>query len=626
MGIVISIDALRGSCLPAASRPLRPPAASPDPPSRSAATDRVSLSAPLGEAPAREPRIAFPAPFVPLAGTPLSIALPALDWPAPAAREARAHVDALGLSAERHGFADMAQAEVERGERVDPRVTETDMARAVARAHSAASLRAAPQTGLYGFTRLIDAKFHFDGPVLEALAGDVPAEELKDAIDRGPGGGAIPWEKPSSRVELLASLVRQIVLGKGASLQLNISAALAEWMEDGVKRSGGSLNEAMGGAGAFCANLAAAQPGVEAHFYSATPLPPRVAARFGDEVSVVSTSGQMRPARACGDRALADRVNFSAEYTREAPLSLYGARSVVVDGVRRPLEASGSGRVILGTPGTNQIGFGDIAPEALSRIAREHDTFFFVGAHYLTKGSSVEAQVAAAGLASQLDALKRANPRLLIHGQYVIPKDAANEAGVMAQLRGHLDSMSLNTVEVPGLLNRLHSAGLADVAATSSDRSEAEKPANAIAGAAALKKAMGLSRLHLHGFDGDLLVVDEADDRERQVLALLRARQAASMKTANPSGEIRAASEMWPVAPLVEGGGLAAVYGFADAMRSRLGLDDAAHAAIVRDWWVHDPTRGETWFFVPSRGIHDRSGGTVSLGDTIDSTALIYGR
>jgi len=98
------------------------------------------------------------------------------------------------------------------------------------------------------------------------------------------------------------------------------------------------------------------------------------------------------------------------------------------------------------------------------------------------------------------------------------------------------------------------------------------------------------------------------------------------MKATNPSGEIRQADqELWPVLPVVEGACLASVQKFADAVQERFELSGQQRDQVARDWYFDDG-RGSTVYFVPSRGIHDRSGGTVSLGDTIDSMALIYGK
>ena len=106
-----------------------------------------------------------------------------------------------------------------------------------------------------------------------------------------------------------------------------------------------------------------------------------------------------------------------------------------------------------------------------------------------------------------------------------------------------------------------------------------------VEGAVALTQAMQLGRVHLHGLLGDLIVVDDKGpggevDVDRTRLALLRAR--------------------------------------------RYGLSDAGRADVVKDWHFFDSASQQHLFFVPSRGIHDRTGGTVSLGDTIDISALVF--
>jgi ADP-dependent phosphofructokinase/glucokinase len=208
---------------------------------------------------------------------------------------------------------------------------------------------------------------------------------------------------------------------------------------------------------------------------------------------------------------------------------------------------------------------------------------------------------------------------------------AAQEATVLGALKGHVESLSMNSVEAPMLVHRLHAAGLSSVDEDPHlGRDIAEDPAAMINGAGAIKAALGLERVHLHGLYGDFIVVDAFGssgtvDIERTRLALLRARQLASMKAANDTGEIKSKDDIFDVAPVVDGKGLAAVQRFADAMQQLHGLDNDARDAIVRDWCYVDK-QGVATFFVPSRGIHDRTGGTVSLGDTIDASALVFSR
>ena len=93
---------------------------------------------------------------------------------------------------------------------------------------------------------------------LAALAGACGDEAaLLRAIDQGPPGGGPVWPRPDNAIELVASLVRQVACGGGASRQLGISPKLASWLDQTLQQAGFSPKKAMGGAGAFAANLAA---------------------------------------------------------------------------------------------------------------------------------------------------------------------------------------------------------------------------------------------------------------------------------------------------------------------------------------------------------------------------------
>jgi ADP-dependent phosphofructokinase/glucokinase len=463
---------------------------------------------------------------------------------------------------------------------------------------------------------------------------DGAPDQLLDAIDHGPGDGAIVWPRPKNTVELVASLVRQLVLGGGASMQLQVTPEHAAFLEGVLQGEGAPLTLAMGGAGAFASNVLSALPPVKPRFFARDPLPGRIADRFAGRVELVDGDGaQTTPQK---HRIDADaRVNFSCEYSAGAPLSILGRKTLKVNGVATTPVISGSGRVILGSKAKDVTpGFDGVHDGALQKMAKQTDTAFFVGTHYLTQGSPDEAKQAATSFARALSVMKAANPKLLRHHQYVLPKQASNEGIVMTAMKGAWDSLSMNAVEVPPLLTRLRGAGLTTMGASideHQDRDRSEEPGAMITGALGIKDAMGLQRVHFHGLLGDLIVVDDTTasgsvDIERTRLALLRARQLASMKAANDSGEIKGADDLFDVLPVVQGKCLAAVERFADAVAARYGLDVAGRERVVADWHFQDPQTGQHLFFVPSRGIHDRSGGTVSLGDTIDISALVFSR
>lgn len=524
---------------------------------------------------------------IPLGGTPVGLSVAQLGWEETATREAQQHLLDRGLH-EHACIRELVLKELEIGTSLDSRVSPLDMLNAIDRAAAAQDLQPQAQSALFGFTRLTDAKLEITGEVF----GQLKAQARPD----GP------------ELALLERLGQHLHHGKGASLQINLDDQTGPWLSQALAQAQVPVREAMGGAGIFCAGLASAQPNVQSSFWNLGGLPPRIGAGTPSQVTIYDELGQARSPQDSADPRVPDRINYIAEYRQGGEF----------EGTRLP----NSGRVILSTPGTQEIGFGKASSEVLSKVIEGKNLLFFAGAHYLTKGDLQQAT----DLANQLAVMKAANPACTFHLQYVIPKDPSKEAELFSRLAAQVDSMSLNSVEVPGLMERLSAASMTDYQGPSSSasREEMESPAPMLDGALNLQETLGLKRLHLHGLHGDLVISQTPSDCERTVLALLKARQIASMKAANPSGEVKhAPTEMWPVLPVVEGFGLAAVQKFADAVQERYHLTPAQRDQVARDWYFDDG-KGQTLFFVPNRGIHDRTGGTVSLGDTIDSMALIY--
>lgn len=505
---------------------------------------------------------------VPLAGTPLHMRIDDLRWPRSARREVEAHMQDRGLRKD-EPVANLIRRELAVAKGADSRVTSADMLSAVARSERAQRLVPVPQNDLFGFTRLTDSKFSLtDGLVdnLEALGAD---PKLVEGLDKALGG-------------------------EGASAQLNMDARTADFLTRTLSTLKVPTQEAMGGAGAFCANLAACQPNVRAAFWALGGLPPKVAQGMHPGVTVLDDQGRQRPASQAVDLSQADRINYIAEYRGEV-----------------------AGRLILSSPGNQEIGFGSATDDVLKSTIGDKRLFFFAGLHYLTRGDLSKADE----VARDLGAMKSFNPGCMFHLQYVNPKDPANEKAVLDKMAPHVDSMSLNSVELPSLLERIR-PGYDGVPSTS-DRDVLETPGNMLDNAYRLRETMGLSRVHVHGKFGDLVIARTPKDKERTVLALVKARQLAAMKATNVSGQVAGRAEMWPMLPLVEGACLASVQRFADSVKEKFNLTEDQRAQVARDWH-YDDGQGNTVFFVPSRGIHDRTGGTVSLGDTIDASALIY--
>jgi ADP-dependent phosphofructokinase/glucokinase len=519
---------------------------------------------------------------------------------------------------------DIQKAELAAAKQHDARVTTADMERAAIRAERAAMMTPARQSALFGFTRVVDARLSIGGPALAALADACDRVALLGAIDEGPGDGGAVWRKPATKEQLVASLVRQIVLKDGASEQIAVTPDLARFIEE---TAGVPIRFAMGGAGPFVANLAARLKNVAARFFSKGPLPAAIVERMGRGVEVVGPDGE---AGAAVPVDLPSRTNYLAEYRDGEAIPLFGMTSLLVDGKPAPLRAKGDGVVILGTPAVDLVpGFDGVGPAVLRKMGREHDLFFFAGSHYLTQGSGDDARTGAQALARALDTMKEENPALVAHAQYVKPKAPENEAVVLGALAGHIDSFALNALEVPGLVDALHVAGMTPYHVDPLvPRAAVEDAAQMLDGAVALKDALALRRVHLHGYDGDLVIADAdivgGEDPERQQLALVRARQLAANKAANDSGEIKEDGDIWPTVASVAGKGLAAVERFADAIQERFGLDDAERDLVAEHWCFVDEKTGTAYHFAPSHGVHDKTGGTGSMGDTIDGAALLF--
>ncbi len=558
--------------------------------------------------------------------------------PAATRRELWAQLDHRGIA---RSVADpvgtLRSTELAFARRLDPRVSEAQYDALVRLSAEAARMVPEPQRLFFGFSRLLDAKFDCSPRVLQGLIDEVlrtdsaiTAEQLMTAIEQGPPGEEI-WSGPESPWQLVASLIRQIVNGRETSVPINMAEPVARWLEDALTRMGRPLKMAMGGAAAFGANVAAvlnadaSKDGAEilgVDFFAWEDHAPEIAAQFGPNVHQLDRSGLRCAKEARVDETLTPRRNYVAAFPQQRTFRLrIGDRELQA----RPL--TDGGRFILGTPVSQRSTFGDMTPEALARIGRSHDRFFLSGAHYQTLGPP-GAVPEAEQFRSQLDAVRTANPKAQVHIEYAKAKLVANEALLMRTLSGAIDSLSLNPgSEGPGLFERLKAAGMVE---GDWRKEDAEAPAVMLAAAEALLDGLDLKRLHLHGFAVDLLVIDGPIDPRRQVLSLLRARQAVTNKAANPSGEIKVAHgkkrELWPVYPTFPAEGLAAEQAIADALQRRFGLSDDAREQILRDRFHRDPASGRTYVFAACRRLADKRGGTVGAGDTIDLTAWIFGR
>ena len=571
---------------------------------------------------------------------------------AAAVRALIGHAQKVGASLEGDVVENIRKAELANGMAADSRVSEADLARAIARSARAMRIQPTPHTSLYAFTRLVDAKFQLTPEVISAMAADIGKahpDALIGAIEDGPpvekskDQEGIAWAKPETKAQLVASLVRWMTSEKkrGAPLQITISDDLAGWIEELSKDKQGQLDLklAMGGAGAFGANVAATFKGLAVRFFSKEPLPGGVADRFGPTVQVVGGAGVAEPMAQRANDSLKARVNFSAEYQVDVndphknTFTILGRPAMTMHFPGEPprvvpFSILATGRVILSTKSADDVvpGFDGLGDETLRRMGRDHDFLFDVGLHYRTAGKPSEMEAVGKEHRRQLRLLREGNPHIWLHYGYVVPKLPDNEAALLSELRGVFTSTGMNRTEAPGLIHRLYEAGLSGVDANPNmPAALADEPKSLIAHARAIRDALQLETSWVRGNLGDVCVMKEPIDAaraERVIDSFLRARQMAAMKNAISSGEIKSREDYVDLTAMVEGKNLAALQRFVDDLEAQAAADGLVfdRSAVLKDWCWHDPTRNEVVFFIPNHGIHDFTGGLVSTGDTIDTT------
>lgn len=561
-------------------------------------------------------------------------------------------------------------------DRRHPLVTPALMHTACARAHKAKGMIPAPLKVLSGWNNLLDGKVTLTPEVLEALATAAVAqtqggqEELLRAIHDGPGDDHVTWSAITTPIQLVASLARQLALGGGSSLQIRLSTEMATWLHDTLQAQHIPVAYAMGGAGAFCANIVGALPPMTAHFYVSNESSPGarrgtiaapIARKFGDTVHAVTSDGTVTPAEHAGNPDQHARINYVVEYAAHdpaKPMTVLGHATLPMGKRDCALQPPSGSRVILSSPTLPSDGFHPVNPDVTARIAQQHDVLFLSGMHYFTAASPDACEQQAKQLADVLRAMKGANESLLRHWLYVVAKTPHHEPLLVQHViathpdnvthpehkSAAFDSMSLNTVEMPEFLARNfppHAPKLPDpVTHPEAYKVAIESPDVVVHSLNALRHLTGIPRIQAHGKSGDFVLIHlppSAQHSEvsiaalanQQILACLRARQLGSMKAANPGGEIiDAKSDIWDLAPTVDGPSLAMLPAFADAVTALFGTDTARAAtdrkAIVNAWYHWSPHTRDLIVFVPGRSIHALDGGTVGLGDTFDLLGLLF--
>jgi hypothetical protein len=555
----------------------------------------------------------------------------------PAQREIVAHARSLGLvnSMETRGAGTannkvssklttglskaIVSAEVAKAAQIDPRSTPAFTKRWYRRFSRAQDLKPAKQRVLFGFSRLIDAKVKVTPGFASALSthAELDPTTLASARRAGPRPDGT-WGVIDSPEKLVAAMEHDKLHGGGASLQLQISPAVSAWLERVIAQTGTVVSRAVGGAAAYGANLATHFNGTQVSFHSAQTVSPEQARGFVPRVRIVT--------RESGPRGVSSRNPRASDPTSPTKTN-YILESV---GTGRNV-----GRIILSTEATYPPTFDpSMGKKELGALARANDVFIMVGPHYLTGYEPRQLERTGLRLRWQLREMRRANPDLLVHYQYVRAKDPTKEWRTFRLLDGMIDSLSLNATELGALVENLAGHPIRMNGGTvrlpklppATSRDDLEQPARIHQLATALIQGLGIERLHIHAYDVDMILVrgGSAARMHREGQAALKGRQLGINKVVNPSGQVRYRREGWPLIPTLEGQSLGTLHRFADALQTGGKIDQRGRALLVEQGLFMDRSSGISVSVTPTRQFHLDPGGRVSLGDTFDITTLLH--
>ncbi|MCC6749245.1 MAG: hypothetical protein IT371_16400 [Deltaproteobacteria bacterium] len=542
--------------------------------------------------------------------------------------------------------------ELRLAQQADPRNTTALVHHVMRRFARAQGMQAEPLRVLFGFSRMIDVKTAVSAGFMRKmeealLAQGVNKAELLARINRGRPAGKGPVDRLD---DLMVELVREQVAGEGEPKPILVTTRLAREVQQTLStgQNAVSVREATGGAPAFGSNLAQLFHQVVASFHSSGRLSRRQNDAFEPGVRIVTReSGPEGAAPLAVDPASGKPLSYGPRAKTKVNViiqspagldfgSFMGERQLTIDGKVYPCRTSAKvGRVVLSTEASFAPTFDPRLTKAeLGALGKANDLFVLAGMHYLTSYAPERLARAGQRLRWQLGVMRAANPDLYVHYQYVKAKDPAKEAQVFRALQGRVDSISLNATELWELARNLDRQplvpGRAPLAMPAqeepAERKVAERPERIYELARFLLEAMALERVHIHGYEVDLIVTrrGSSERMSREGLAALGGRQLGLNKVVNPSGELRTRKDVWAVLPTLQASSFGAIQRFADGLVAEGRLSRSARDAAVRNGVFQDAKDG-TWVSVtPTRQFHGSlPGGLISLGDTIDISTLL---
>lgn len=482
---------------------------------------------------------------------------------------------------------------------------------------------------------------------------------LLSAIEHGPGHGREMWDNPSPQtpVELVASIVRWAALGHGEKKRIRVSDSLRSWMLDAAQASGAAeINPRLGGVSAVGA-LTSNSLGHTASMMSLGSIPRDVAARLPQSIKIVGDSADTQT---IGDLAIDPNAvgNFGIlipSHSWSLPQLLPNA---TING--RSLASYHIPTLDCLITGSSSVpGFGTLSSERMQRLGGTHDLMILTGFQSLHSKESVDAY-----FDNITDARSGHIPIALLYSETKHP-DIEPYALLRLKESREIDFLGMNAVEAFDLLQRIHANSIDQNLLLLSPelrarlqkftaqedlehpawRNTKEIPKNVLEGAKLLQEILDIPLIRVRGRFVDVLIgaknfelgsSEETPDRPRSFLKdvifnLASSRLLGVIKASLSGGLIKESTDITQLFNLPEGSKLAALRLLDDAIaRDRttsqrtLTIDRASssHALLAEDFVSLLPD-GRMVAAIPPMELHDKTGGTVSAGDVMDSSFLV---
>jgi len=338
-----------------------------------------------------------------------------------------------------------------------------------------------------GFNTNVDVVVHLDNSKVGSLLADNAGVDLEVAMSRS----IDDVESISERVDLITVLADRLKKGKSFHIVVE-SRDVLQWLDRHLSET---AEESMGGQAGIIANQMA-KLGADAIVYTSL-LSPKQAEMFDERVKTPVCAGgrfALVPVHSAARPADSLKINWILEYGKNITFE-FGTEKIVTPRANR---------VILATrPRDAIMGFGEEMHDYLPELGSRIDVGFLAGYHYADKmnpdGRSFDQYMN--DTTRDLKALKKRNPDLCLHYEYVPMKVQELEKEVLSRIFDEVKSFGINENEIRRVLGEF---GFNDRLAAIE---EEECAYTLYLGALELLKHLNLERIQVHNLGYYVLVL-----------------------------------------------------------------------------------------------------------------------